>query len=540
MLMSVSAMAQKAGGEVRRSVSNQTASSVGKGQKPSADTAKKKVQTVKKKQPLNPNSLKSAQKAILDRLVNNMVYVAGGKFVMGASGQEVAMLEGDKFAVPSHHVTLTGFNIGKYEVTQEEWEAVMGVNPSNNNKGGKFPVEDVEWEDCQEFITRLNMLTGKKFRLPTEAEWEYAARGGNNSKGGIYAGSNTLGNVAWFKNNSGNRTHEVGQKQANELGLFDMTGNVNEWVDDVLRIYRPDAMVNPRGQSLLHNNYILRVVRGGSVCDVEKCSLMAYRSVLVDPNIKSFDDVGLRLAMDSEASDIYKKTVLQNLINNMVAVEGGTFNFRDGVDEEGKPMVVNEKGQKVLVPVKLTSFAIGKYVVTQEEWDVVMGSNPSFWSASKKPVTNVSWDDCQLFIAKLNEMTGRKFRLPTEAEWEYAARGGKMSKKFVYAGSNDYQKVACCQSTVADKPVPADVGTKLPNELGLYDMSGNVWEWCSDWFAGEIKEKSPTNSKGPSTGTKRVLRGGAFSTQEVWFRVHMSYGEVPGKSSSNVGFRLAL
>ena len=129
---------------------------------------------------------------------------------------------------PVHQESVGPFHIGKYEVTQKEWKAVMGSNPSYY-EGDDLPVECVSWDDCQEFIKKLNKLTGKNFRLPTEAEWEYAARGGRRSEGYKYSGSNTIGNVAWYDGNSGNETHTVGAKSPNELGLHDMSGNVLEW-----------------------------------------------------------------------------------------------------------------------------------------------------------------------------------------------------------------------------------------------------------------------------------------------------------------------
>ena len=166
-----------------------------------------------------------ATNPIIAELVNNMVYVAGGTFQMGDWSSGVLN------EVPAHNVTLSSFYIGKYEVTQEQWQAVMGSNPSYF-KGAKRPVENVSWGDCQVFIRRLNLLTGKKFRLPTEAEWEYAARGGNKSRGYTCSGSNTIGVVAWSLSNSNDKTHEVATKAPNELGIYDMSGNVWEWCED--------------------------------------------------------------------------------------------------------------------------------------------------------------------------------------------------------------------------------------------------------------------------------------------------------------------
>ena len=167
--------------------------------------------------------------AELNKLINNMVYVSGGTFTMGGTSEQGS----DAFdqEKPTHSVTLSSYYICKYEVTQALWRAVMGSNPSNF-KGDNLPVESVSWNDCQTFINRLNSYTGRNFRLPTEAEWEFAARGGNYSRHYKYSGSNYIGDVAWYHSNSGHRTHPVGTKQPNELGLYDMSGNVHEWCSD--------------------------------------------------------------------------------------------------------------------------------------------------------------------------------------------------------------------------------------------------------------------------------------------------------------------
>jgi len=184
---------------------------------------------------------------IIQRLIDNMVPVQGGTFTMGEKYSWLSGLGQDNKA---HQVTVSSFRIGKYPVTQEEWRAVMGDNPGDNpsiNKGDKLPVENVSWNDCKAFILTLNRMTGKKFRLPTEAEWEFAARGGKKSRGYKYSGSNTLNDVAWYVGNSGSKTHEVGTKAPNELGLYDMSGNVYESCEDKY----DTANYNCRGGSAL-------------------------------------------------------------------------------------------------------------------------------------------------------------------------------------------------------------------------------------------------------------------------------------------------
>ena len=186
-----------------------------------------------------------------------MVKVEAGSFNMGATPEMENPYDSEK---PVHRVTLTNnYYIGKYEVTQALWQAVMGSNPSYF-KGDDLPVEKVSWDDCQDFISKLNAMTGKRFRLPSEAEWEYAARGGNKNHGYQYSGSNILGDVAWYYGNSGPKTHAVGTKQPNELGIYDMTGNVWEWCQDWFGSYSSSPQTNPTGAA--SGSY--RVCRGGS------------------------------------------------------------------------------------------------------------------------------------------------------------------------------------------------------------------------------------------------------------------------------------
>ena len=194
---------------------------------------------------------------VMDGISIDMVRVEAGTFTMGATPE---MKNPDNDEKPTHRVTLTNdYYIGKYEVTQALWQTVMGNNPSEF-KGDNLPVETVSWYDCQEFISKLNRITGKMFRLPTEAEWEYAARGGNKSRGYQYSGSNNLSDVAWYGNNSGDETHAVGTKQPNELGIYDMSGNVDEWCQDWKGAYSSSSQVNPTGA----NSGSSRVIRGGS------------------------------------------------------------------------------------------------------------------------------------------------------------------------------------------------------------------------------------------------------------------------------------
>jgi sulfatase modifying factor 1 len=213
-----------------------------------------------------------------------MVFVEGGTFQMGSSS-------GDSDEQPVHSVTLSSFSIGKYEVTQAQWKAVMGNNPSNFGGCDNCPVETVSWNDVQEFIRKLNAQTGKNYRLPTEAEWEFAAKGGKQSRGYIYSGSNDLGSVAWYSDNSESKTHPVGSKQGNELGIYDMSGNVWEWCSDWYGPYSSYNETNPTGASSGQN----RVLRGGGWNYFASYCRAANR-IRRDPGSRSID-LGFRLVL---------------------------------------------------------------------------------------------------------------------------------------------------------------------------------------------------------------------------------------------------
>ena len=228
-----------------------------------------------------------------------------------------------------------------------------------------------------------------------------------------------------------------------------------------------------------------------------------------------------------------QRAVLEKLIANMVKVEGGTFTMGATL-EQGNDAASDEKPAH---QVTLSDYYIGRYEVTQKEWQAVMGDNPSKFYGDNLPVDYVSWNDCQDFINKLNQLTGLKFRLPTEAEWEFAARGGKQSKGYKYSGSDNAKNIAWYEKNSGSKP--HQVGTKEPNELGIYDMSGNVGEWCGDWY-GRYSSSAQTNPTGPSSGSGRVLRGGGWSRDAGYCRVSDRSLINPSIRGNFSGFRVVL
>ena len=260
------------------------------------------------------------------------------------------------------------------------------------------------------------------------------------------------------------------------------------------------------GKTVSKNIEVSQVETHGRVSSIDKCELTFFGNQTITVNGVSF---------------------------KMIAVKGGTFQM-GATSEQGSDANSDEK---LVHNVTLSDYYIGETEVTQKLWDAVMGSNPSKFKGNKKPVESVSWNDCQEFITKLNQLTGKNFRLPTEAEWEYAARGGNKSKIYKYRGSNTIGDVAWYDDNSNSRT--HDVKTKQSNELGIYDMSGNVWEWCQDWF-GNYSSSSQTDPTGPSSGSSRVLRGGSWFSFARNCRVSHRINSNPYRRNDSYGFRLAL
>lgn len=240
----------------------------------------------------------------------------------------------------------------------------------------------------------------------------------------------------------------------------------------------------------------------------------------------------------------------------MIRVEGGSFERGIPKSDTNRLWRKSEEGQHTVV---LKDFSIGKYEVTQQLWEAVMGSNPSYFDykpervkikfnvstghalnfTPQHPVDNITWWDAQKFIDSLNKLTGEKFRLPTEAEWEYAARGGKYKENSIYSGSNKFNTVAwCCENDCGSS---SKVGLKIPNILGIYDMSGNIAEWCSDWYDENYYQSAKVfrSPKGAAKGTEKVIRGGNWGVTEAFTRVTTRKAHPPEYKNIGNGLRLA-
>jgi formylglycine-generating enzyme required for sulfatase activity/serine/threonine protein kinase len=448
------------------------------------------------------------------------------------------------------------FYIGKYEVTQEQWEAVMGSNPSSRTKGAKLPVTDVSWNDCQNFVKKLNANSNGGYRLPTEAEWAYACRAGTTTAYSF--GEAITQSDANYGDGVAGSIKMVGSYKANAFGLNDMHGNVFEWCDNLhdttmrgLRggSFYSDVRFPNSNDTLLDqqtsrsHEYGLRLARtvdvktavAPSVPKLDQASVMpATVNLLVAPFTEAkAKEVQKEVAKSFQKGVEEKEDLGKGIKLDMVLIPAGTFLMGSPTTEVGRK---NDEKQHEVTLTK--PFYMGKYEVTQEQWQAVMGNNPSIVRGPQLPVTNVSWDDCQDFINNLNTKTNVKYRLPTDAEWEYACRAGtttaySVEDKIMPFYANYYQ---------SRKGKPTTAASYKPNAFGLYDMHGNVWEWCEDWKV-DYPERAVTDPKGPATGMFRVLRGGSYYDDISTTRSSLRNDDTRFTSSDrlfNRGFRLAM
>ena len=491
----------------------------------------------------------------------DMIWIKPGTFMMGSPTDELGRDDEEI----QHEVTLTqGYWLGKYEVTQAQYNAVMGTNPSYF-KGADLPVEQVSWYDATNFCAKLTAIEraagrlpeGYEYTLPTEAQWEYACRAGtttafNNGKNIPTASQQwsvpcpNLDEVGWYKHNSDNKTHPVGQKQPNAWGLYDMHGNVEEWCLDRLLLYPASSVTDPKDVSGTGST---RVDRGGSwYYYASDC-----RSACRDGNSPDFNsyDHGFRVAL----APVPTKNItipLSGTVNlDMNWIEPGTFTMGSPKDELGR---ASDETQHEVTLTK--AYWLGKYEVTQAQYEAVMGTNPSNWKGADLPVEQVSWYDATNFCAKLTAIEraagrlpeGYEYTLPTEAQWEYACRAGTTTAfnngKNIPTASQQWSEpcpnldeVGWYKHNSNDTTHP--VGQKKPNAWGLYDMHGNVREWCLDWY-GNYSASSVTDPTGPSTGTYRILRGDSWLSWTYSCRSACRNYDFPDLNWDSYGFRVAL
>lgn len=562
-----------------------------------------------------------------------------GEFLMGSTPAEIAAALKDagkdehwqaciKSEAPQHKVILTQpIYLGMNEVTQAEYEKVLGVNPSHFAPSGMgkevvagmeiadHPVEMVSWNDAAEFCAKLSQqeklkpfyfragetitpLDGTGYRLPSEAEWEFACRAGTTTKYWIGDKDEDLERAGWSGTNSGGRTHAAGELKSNPFGLHDIHGNVWEWVQDgwdasYYGQFPEKIAVNP-GSPFSAGSW--RVLRGGnSLHPASYC-----RSSLRNANVPThrYRYFGFRVSLPVDA--------VRQSVNAAAAASGSTTKL-DALSWQGWPAdapapaiapfdadqaqrhqeawaaylkapveYTNSIGMKlVLIPageytrgtpdgdnyshndekpahkVRITqSFFLGQHEVTQGEWKAVMGTEPWMGQAYVKegkdyPATYVSHDDAVAFCKKLSEKDGKVYRLPTEAEWEYAARGGTTTRFSFGDDESKMKDYAWCDKNAwnIDEKYAHQVGLKKPNNYGLFDMHGNVSEWCADWYHDNeyafYASKIVEDPQGPPSGATRVHRGGGWGDGGMGLRSAHRGMTTPVSRKSPPGFRVA-
>ena len=452
-------------------------------------------------------------------------------------------------------LTITGDNIsqGGYVFATNTATGGMiqlGTIPLNNREmsSGVYTLR-VQKEKYKDYSTTVTIEDGKTTTIRPSLEANFAQVTLTTNEGAdIYVDGNRLGTTRWTG------TLELGEHSVEARQTSHHSAYTN------VRITPQSA-----GQTITLNNPL--PIYGSLIVDGSPADVAVYvdgKKVGTSPLFVSELLIGThKIRLEKEGYDKQEKTIaisegqehmleytlakempkptltdketftVNGVSFTMVGVKGGTFTM-GGTAEQGSDADSDEKPTH---QVTLSDYYIGETEVTQELWKAVMGSNPSNFSGTNLPVEAVSWDDCQTFITKLNQLTGKNFRLPTEAEWEYAARGGQKSKGYKYAGSNALSDVAWYWDNSSSKTHP--VKQKQANELGLYDMSGNVWEWCQDWY-GNYGSAAQTNPTGPSSGSYRVCRGGGWYYSASGCRVADRGGDSPGSRYSDWGFRVVL
>jgi formylglycine-generating enzyme required for sulfatase activity len=482
-----------------------------------------------------------------------MVLIPAGEFLMGSPDSDAHASRDEK---PPHRARITKpFYLGKYLVTQEQWEALMGSNPSRF-KGPKNPAVWASWEHCQAFLEKLNTTTGGqggKFLLPTEAQWEYACRAGSTTTYCFGNDETHLGEYAWYKANAEDKTHPVGLKKPNAWGLYDMHGNAWEWCQDWYDegqyvIAEADDPAGPSAGSV-------RVRRGNGKGFVAAGCRSAFRDY-AEPGLRD-DFTGFRVAL-APTDNVGHRIVAapekpkqpgaaaKNLAKELTLDLRGGIQLEMALIPAGEFLMGSREEDPGATPqhrVRITKpFYLGRYLVTQEQWQALMGGNPSNFKGSMNPVDQVTWNQCQDFLAKLNLMTGGKagkFVLPSEAQWEYACRAGSTTR--FCCGDDEKQLADCAWYMNNSENKTHIVGEKKPNAWGLYDMHGNVWEWCQDWWnEGYYVSAPPDDPTGPFTGAFRVSRGGGWYDVPKRCRSASRNPKGPDDRSLDLGLRVAL
>jgi len=518
-------------------------------------------------------------------VTQRMRWIKPGEFMMGSPEGEEGRW-GDES--PAHLVTLThGYWMADTQVTQELWMAVGRGKNLSQFKGESNPVENVSWEDCQAWFEKLR--EHHEFLqplLPTEAQWEYACRAGSTSAYCFGDDPTYLSEYGWFDENSELKTHPVKQLQPNGWGLYDMHGNVLEWCSDWFDKYAPSAQSDPTGPT----EGTMRVLRGGCWIIPARYLRSACRS-RYDPGDRDYY-LGFRLlssALGAEPSERAMLPVAEQGTERarpvQVRVKDQETSRTDRFWKSGiKPQWVSDYGKdsyglwcefqvprhdgKGMVTQRLRWIKPGEFLmgspegeegrwddespahlvkltqgywladtqVTQELWFCIAGKNPSHFPGDTNPVEQISWGDCQKWLQNvLKKVPTLQLSLPTEAQWEYACRAGSTGAFCFGDDPRELPKYGWFEKNSERRTHP--VKLLQPNGWGLYDMHGNVWEWCSDWW-GKYSSSAQSDPTGPAEGSRRVVRGGCWYFPARYLRSACRHRYDPGNRGSYLGFRL--
>jgi formylglycine-generating enzyme required for sulfatase activity len=426
-----------------------------------------------------------------------LTYIPAGTFVRG------------KYKVAISKDLLMGIA----PVTQSQWKHLVGENPSPI-QGNDLPIESVSYQEAVSYCKALSEVEGMHYRLPTEAEWEYACRAGTDT---AYCNGNdvaALEKVAWYAENSGGKPHPVCQKLPNAWGMYDLNGDIYQWCADNWEPVAAFDVTDP----LLDNGSLDHVIRGGSYrSDAERCKT-AQRDHFTAA--ESSTEFGFRICLDlaqpAKSLPVQKIAVKpsvpfpptkvgeswsDSLGISFCYVPAGNFNIKPSFGP--------------LFKVTLSkSYLMAATPVTQAQWKAVMGSNPSTRQGDDLPVETISYDDAVAFCDKLSQKEGKFYRLPTACEFEYACRAGTTTNFYTGDDAQAMNEAGWFAGNSSDMTHP--VGLKKPNAWGLYDMHGNVQEWTKSWAGIELVQSKSVDPQGPPTGTQKVVKGGAYNLYPIW------------------------
>ncbi|MDJ0517348.1 MAG: SUMF1/EgtB/PvdO family nonheme iron enzyme [Trichodesmium sp. MO_231.B1] len=519
-------------------------------------------------------------------VILEMVSIPGGSFIMGSPENEVRRLDTES---PQHKVTLQPFYISKYPITQEQYQAITGKNPSRF-RGKNRPVETVKWGEATKFCERLSEKTGKTYRLPSESQWEYACRAGTTTP--FYFGETITTDLANYNNHYTyasapkgiyrQETTDVGSFLPNSFGLYDMHGNVWEWCQDIWHDNYEGAPTD--GSAWLDSNdkkELYRLLRGGSwylypyysrsaarncndrtgflnyiigfriICsaiptltlgDKSASNIQQKQQPIILPSTKpepiitpqpklslktfSFEVItvnhrGEEINRVPKQAEFFTEDLGGGVILEMVSIPGGSFIMGSPENEPQRLDTESPQHQVTLQP-----FYMSKYPITQDQYLAIMGKNPSGLKGKNRPVEAVRWHHATDFCQQLSQKKGKIYRLPSESQWEYACRAGTTTPFYFgetittdlvnYSGNYNYGNAP---KGIYRKQT-TDVGSFPANAFGLYDMHGNVWEWCQDIWHDNYEDAPNDGSAWETEGDLqiRVLRGGSWNCDPRWCR----------------------